>query len=65
MKKLFSALPPGARFRLDGEVLTKVEHELRPGMVQCSNALSEDGHWKLVTDDEMVVDLGPPGASQR
>ena len=50
----FGELPLGARFHCDGERYTKMEHELREGMLQCSNAVSDGGRWTLFEPDQEV-----------
>lgn len=59
----FSGLPVGARFLLNGERYIKLEHDLREGMLHCTNAVSDDGRWTLVAEDEAVDLLAgePPG----
>lgn len=58
----FGDLPIGARLRCDGQVYTKMEHELREGMLQCSNAVSDFGQWTLLAPEEVVDVIAMPGA---
>ena len=57
---LFSDLPIGARFVLDGEVCKKVERELRDGMLNCSNAQTAGGRYILLDEGLAVEPFGPP-----
>lgn len=64
MGSRFIDLAVGARFLYGGEVLTKIEHELREGTLQCSNACSDGGRFTLIADDDEVEVLyTPPGES--
>ncbi len=59
----FSALPPGARFALEGEVCEKLERDLRDGMLHCTNALTAGGRYLLLDDDAPVEPLEPSGSA--
>ncbi|MDA8345627.1 MAG: hypothetical protein M0Z66_09100 [Thermaerobacter sp.] len=58
--QLFGKLPVGARFRYEGELYTKAEHDLRSGMLHCSNAVSDAGTWALIEPQEPVEAIGHP-----
>ena len=64
MQRSFADLPLGARFRYEGELYTKVEHELRAGMLQCSNGLSASGRFQLFEPADVVEDAAPGGEPQ-
>ncbi len=59
---LFSDLPLGARFVVDGEVCEKIERELRGGMLHCSNTSTAGGHYVLLDEDLPVEPLDPGAA---
>ncbi len=58
-RAIFSDLPLGARFVLDGEVCEKLERDLRDGMLHCSNARTAGGRCILLEEDAPVEPLGP------
>ena len=58
-QRLFSDLPLGARFVLDGEVCQKIGRELRGGMLHCSNARTAGGRYVLCEEDQPVEPLDP------
>ena len=58
-QRLFSELPIGSRFVLEGEVCEKLERHLRDGMLHCSNARTAGGRYVLLEDDLPVEPLGP------
>ncbi len=58
----FGDLPIGTRLRQGGQEYTKMEHELREGMLQCSNAVSDFGQWTLLEPEEIVDVIAIPGA---
>ncbi len=63
-KRTFGELRVGARFRCDGEIFTKVEHDLREGMLQCSNAMSDDGRFTLLEPEQSVDVVAQPNAPE-
>ncbi len=55
-------LPIGARFLCEGERCTKVEHDLRNGILHCSNAVTHVGRFVLIEPEQAVEVLDLQGA---